>query len=327
MRNKRWRFERVLAFLWISVVALPAAAAPPPPSRLDRLLAEGAALTAQGSAACAAPLEAALLAADDVQHGADDYARALGALGLCREVGGRYGEAHRLVSRALEGAPAETTAAGRAPRWTSLRAALRRLDDRVARVMVMFDGDLWIDGKAVAAVSGAVLAVDPGRRLFEQRGKAPGAKEVEARAGDLPTVDLRTQGTFSPQKDPSPPVVKAVAPVVTTSPFAPALSPRGVAVTVAYTGLGVAAVSGVVAGVLEAQRSALASRLAPGACVDRTAPGCAELRLAFEQRTGARNVALVAGGVGLAASGVAVGLYFAGDRAPAVGVITVGGRW
>ena len=112
-------------------------------------------------------------------EGSDDaYARAVGAWGLCAEKAGSFGEAHRLVSRALEAAPPGTSTA---PPWPALRAALRRLDDRVARVLVTFDGDLWVDGHAVVAVSGAVLAVDPGRHLFEQRGKVHAAKEVEAR--------------------------------------------------------------------------------------------------------------------------------------------------
>lgn len=257
------------------------------------------------------------------------YALAIGAWGLCAEKAGTYGEAHRLVSRALEGAPPGTSPA--AP-WPALRAALRRLDDRVARVLVTFDGDLWVDGHPAVAVSGAVLAVDPGRHLFEQRGKVAAAKEVEARAGDLPSVDLRSLAAPVPTEKTSPIGTAGdpkTAPLAAPkfSPFAPALSPRGVSVTIAYAGLGVAVVSGIVAGVLEAQRAALASRLAPSACVDRTAPGCAELRLAFEQRTGARNVALVGAAVAVLGTGVAVGLYFKADRAPSAAVVTVGGRW
>ena len=316
---------RLLPFFFaVFLAALPASAA----SRLDTLLARGAALTAAGNVACAAPLEAAALAAESSDAA---YARALGALGLCREVQGRFGDAHRLVSRALEAAPAETTVDGKRAPWPALRAALRRLDDRVARVLVMFDGDLWIDGHAVVAVSGAVLAVDPGKRLFEARvkGKTVAAGEVEARAGDLPKVDLRGETAPKIHREPGNPLVPGISttPATPPSPFAPGLSPRGVAVSVAYAGLSVALVSGVVAGVLEAQRAALASRLSPSACVDRTAPGCAELRLAFEQRTGARNVALVGAAVAVLGTGVAVGLYFKADRAPSAAVVTVGGRW
>lgn len=308
------------------------AAAPLP--RLDRLLAEGAALTAKGSTACAAPLEAAVLAADDVQHTSDDYARALGALGLCREVAGRFGEAHRLVSRALEGAPAETTADGKRAPWPGLRVALRRLDDRVARVLVTFDGDLFVDGRAVVAVSGAVLAVDPGRRLFEARakGRTIAAREVEARAGDLPTVDLR-KAPESEQKKGVTGVVTGYAPrnplaAPKSSLFAPALSPRGVSITIAYVGLGTAVLAGVVAGVLEAQRGSLASGLAPDACPRPDAsPRCAELAQVYQQRTGARNAALVAGGVAVLGAGVAVGLWLGTERTPATGVVTVSGRW
>jgi len=253
------------------------------------------------------------------------YALAVGAWGLCAEKDARFGEAHRLVSRALETAPPETTAAGKALPWPSLRAALRRLDDRVARVLVTFDGDLWIDGHSTGAVSGAVLALDPGRHVFEQRGKAHGAKEVEARAGDLPTVDLRRPAPGSE------PTKQAVFVPLTPHPapglFAPALTPRGVSITVAYAGLGVSVVSGIVAGVLEAQRGSLASGLAPDACPTPDASArCAELAQVYQQRTGARNVALVGAGVALVGTGVAVGLWLTGERGKSVGM-TVGGSF
>lgn len=265
------------------------------------------------------------------EHDDTAYALAVGAWGLCAEKDAHFGEAHRLVSRALEAAPPETTAAGKASPWPSLRAALRRLDDRVARVLVTFDGDLWIDGHSTGAVSGAVLAVDPGRHVFEQRGKAHAAKEVEARAGDLPTVDLRSLVTPIPSEK-----TRAFAaaegskpaPLVTPSFFAPALTPRGVSITVAYVGLGTSLVSLIVAGVLEAQRGSLASGLARDACPTPDASArCAELAQVFQQRMGARNVALAAGGVAVLAGGVAVGVFFASERAPSAGVITVGGLW
>ena len=320
---------RLLAFLFALLLALPATASP----RLDALLARGGALTAQGSAACAEPLESAAFAAEPSDA---DYARAVGALGLCREVQGRFGEAHRLVSRALEAAPAETTADGKRAPWPGLRVALRRLDDRVARVLVTFDGDLFVDGKPMVAVSGAVLAVDPGRRLFEARakGRTIAAREVEARAGDLPTVDLRSLAAPIPAEKtspigagdtPKPP--PSAAPK--SSPFAPALSPRGVSITIAYVGLGTAVLAGVVAGVLEAQRGSLASGLAPDACPRPDAsPRCAELAQVYQQRTGARNAALVAGGVGIAAAGVAVGVYFGVEqKVPTGASLTVGGSF
>jgi hypothetical protein len=240
------------------------------------------------------------------------------------------------VSRALEAAPAETTADGKKAPWPGLRVALRRLDDRVARVLVDFTGELFIDGRAVAAVSGAVLAVDPGRRLFEARAKGQtiAAREVEARAGDLPTVDLRSLGTpIPPEKTsqnntadpPKPPPLGTPK----SSLFAPALSPRGVSITIAYVGLGTAVLAGVVAGVIEAQRGSLASGLAPDACPRPDAsPRCAELAQVYQQRTGARNAALVAGGVGIAAAGVAVGVYFGVEqKAPPSASLTVGGSF
>jgi hypothetical protein len=313
-----------LPALLVFLAALPAPASP----RLDALLARGGALTAKGSSLCAEPLESAAFAAESSDL---DYARAVGALGLCREVQGRYGDAHRLVSRALEAAPAETTADGKKAPWPGLRVALRRLDDRVARVLVDFTGELFIDGRAVAAVSGAVLAVDPGRRLFEARakGRTIAAREVEARAGDLPTVDLRSP---APRTEPvkqavSVPLAPRSAPRL--FPFAPALSPRGVSITIAYVGLGTAVVAGVVAGVLEAQRGSLASGLAPDACPRPDAsPRCAELAQVYQQRTGARNAALVAGGVGIVAAGVAVGVYFGVEqKTPTSASLTVGGRF
>ncbi len=316
---------RLLAFLFALLLAAPALAAP---SRLDRLMAEGVALTDRGDASCAAPLEAAAFAAER-DDGA--YARTLGTLGLCREVQGRFGAAHRLVSRALEAAPAETTTARRAAPWPGLRAALRRLDDRVAKALVTWpDGaDLYVDGEAVVGAPGAVLAVDPGRRLFEARrgGKTIAAQTVEVRAGDLPRVDLR--GSAPPidptkQGDLVPPPPRSAPP----SPFAPALSPRGVAVTIAYVGLATGIVSGIVAGVLEAQRASAAAGNASNACaIDPTSATCAKVRLAFEQSRGARNVAIGAGIVGGVAAGVGVGLWFGLEqKAPVVGA-TWSGTW
>ena len=252
------------------------------------------------------------------------YALAIGQWGLCAEKDSHHAEAHRLVSRALEASPPETTAAGKAAPWPALRAALRRLDDRVARVLVTFDGDLFVDGHAVVAVSGAVLAVDPGRHLFEQRGKVHAAKEVEARAGDLPTVDLRRS---APGSEPSKQAVSVpLAPRQYPGPFAPALTPRGIAVSVTYGALAVSLAAGIAAGILEKQRAAAAAGSPLDACL-HGGDDCAKIRLAFDQSRGARNVAIGAGVVAVLAGGVAVGLYFAADRAPSSGMITVGGLW
>lgn len=320
---------RVLLALLLLLLAAPATAAP---SRLDTLLARGEALTRAADAACAEPLETA---AREAERDDDAYARALAALGLCREVQGRYGDAHGLVSRALEGAPAETTPAGRAPRWTTLRAALRRLDDRVVRVLVTWpDGaELYLDGHVAGGVSGRVMAIDPGRHTLEARrgGVAIAAQSVEARAGDLPTVELRAQESLSLDKKSSPagPAPLATSgPPTAPSPFAPALTPHGVAAGTAYAAGAVALVSSIAAGILEAQRVSLRAGLPDDACpVPDASPRCAELRQVFEQRTGARNVALVAAGVAVAAGGVAIGLHVAGDRARSAGVVTVGGTW
>lgn len=310
-------------------LAAPAAAAPPP--RLERLLAEGEALTRAADGTCSTPLVDALLSAE---RSDDTYVRAAGALGLCREVQGKWADAHQLVSRALEGAPAETTPAGKAARWVALRAALQRLDNRVARALVTWEdgAELYVDGRPAGGPSGRVLAVDPGRRLFEARrgGKTIAAEEREARAGDLPVVHLRTVKTTAA---PSQATVNS-APIsgsqtAATSPFAPALTPRGVAVGITYGAGAVALVSGVVAGVLEAQRSALAASLPKDACTGPAQPErCAELRLAFDQRTGARNVALVASGLALAAGGTAIALHFTVDKvAPASAGLMVSRSW
>lgn len=301
----------------MSLAALAILLAAPP--RLDVLLARGEALTRAGDVACAAPLEAAAMAAER-----DDaaYARSLAALGLCREVQGRYADAHRLVARALEGAPAETTTAGRAPRWTTLRAALRRLDDRVARVLVTWDaGDLYLDGKPAGGTSGRVMAIDPGARLFEARrgGTVLARRQIEARAGDLPAVHLRA----APAPPKPAPVAVPVSPVAHSAPLAPR-----VAAGAAFTSGAVAVAAGIAAGILEAQRGVLRSGLAADACPTPDAsPRCAELRQVFDQRNGARTVALVAAGVAVAAGGVAIGLHFTGERARSTAVVTVGASW
>ena len=314
--------------LFLLLLAAPAAAAPDP-------LATGEALTRAGDAACGKPLERALFASER-----DDaaYQRALVALGLCREVQGRFGEAHGLVARALEAAPAETTPAGKAARWALLRAALRRLDERVARVLVTVEpkgAEVLLDGRSIGTADGKVLAVDPGVHVFEAReaGRTVAAAQITARAGDLPAVALKaslaapvpaleTRQTVLEQGP------KAAPSAPGKSPLIPGPSPRGVAVGVAYSATGVALVSGIVAGVLEAQRGAIASTLDLDACAAGGPPRCSDLRGAFAGRTAARNVALVAGGVALAAGGVAVVLHFTASPVAkgSVGVM-VGGQW
>jgi len=320
---------RAAPLLALLLLATPAAADP----RADRLLARGEALTRAGDASCSEVLASAAVAAERVEA---DYARALAAWGLCEETRARYGHAHRLVSRALEAAPPETTAAGRAAPWPSLRAALRRLDDRVARVLVTWPegASLWVDGEAVAGVSGRVLAVTPGRRLFEARraGVTVAAAEVDARAGDLPAVHLEGAAAVAPSATPSSNDAPAPAPSSNDRaphPLAPALSPRGVSVAIAYAGLGTGLVAGVVAGVLEAQRAALRSGLAPDACPTPDASTrCAELRQVYQQSRGARDAALVAGGIGLAAAGLGVVLWLGVERKAPVGAgVVIGGAW
>lgn len=317
-------------FLSLLLLATPAAADP----RVDRLLAKGEALTRAGDASCSAALAEAAMAAERVEA---DYARAIAAWGACEETRGRYGHAHRLVAQALEFAPPETTPAGKGAPWPSLRAALRRLDDRVARVLVTWPegASLYVDGEAVGGVSGKVLAVNPGRRIFEARrgGVTIAAAERDARAGDLPAVHL--EGSLTPTAPPdktSPSVTPepSFTPTALPHPLAPALSPRGVAVTVAYVGLGTAVIAGVVAGVLEAQRGSLAAPIPLDGCArEPKAPGCDALQLAYEQSRGARTAALVAGGIGLAAAGLGVGLWLGLERgkAPASAGLTIGGAW
>jgi hypothetical protein len=318
----------VIRFLSLLLLAAPAAAAAAP-SRLDALLSRGATLTRAADPACGEPLETA---AREAERSDADYARALAVLGLCREVQGRFADAHGLVSRALESAPAETTPAGRKTPWPALRAALRRLDDRVARVLVTWeDGcELYVDGHPAGGVSGRVMAVDPGRRLFEARreGRAIAAQEVEARAGDLPAVHLK-----APESREKKAVTAAVTPYVprnslSPSPLVPSLTPRGLAVGTVYTAGAVALVAGILTGVFEAQRVSLRSGLPDDACPRPDAsPRCAELRQMFEQRNGARTVAAVAVGVAVAAGGVAVGLHFSAERARTAGMVTVQGSW
>ncbi len=250
------------------------------------------------------------------------YALAVGQWGLCAEKDSHHAEAHRLVSRALEAAPPETLPTGKAAPWPALRAALRRLDDRVARVLVTFDGDLFVDGHAVVAVSGAVLAVDPGRHLFEQRGKVHAAKEVEARAGDLPTVDLRPPAKPAPVNPYIPGNPYTPSKGSTPSPFAPALTPRGIAVGLTYGALGVSLAAGIAAGILETQRAAAAAGSPLDACL-HGGDDCAKIRLAFDQSRGARNVAIGAGVVAVLAGGVAVTLHLTGNKAD----VAVGGSW
>lgn len=284
-------------------------------------------------AAAAEPCAAERTAAMRAEQDEAAYAAAVGTWGLCEERASHFAEAHGLVSRALEGAPAETTPAGRAPRWTTLRTALRRLDDRVARVLVTWtDGELYVDGKPAGGVSGRVMAVDPGRRLFEARkaGKVLAAQSIEVRAGDLPAVALGAPVTPAKTSLPAPVEPPKPAPLAApkSSPLVPDLTPRGVAVGTAYAAGAVAVVAGIVAGALEVQRSALRAGLAPDACPTPDASTrCAELRQVFEQSRGARNVALVAAGVAVIAGGVAVVVHVAGRDAPPAAMVTLSGHW
>ena len=90
-------------------------------------------------ALAAEPCDAERAAAMRAEQDEAAYAAAVGTWGLCEERAGHHAAAHRLVSRALEGAPADLPGPGRAPRWLSLRATLRRLDERVVRVLVTWD--------------------------------------------------------------------------------------------------------------------------------------------------------------------------------------------
>ncbi len=308
---------RLLPALALLLLAVPAAAAPPSP--LESLLASGEALTRAADPACSKPLERALFAAEKDDA---DYARASGALGLCREVQGKFADAHRLVARALEAAPAETTPAGKTPRWTALRSALRRLDERVARVLVTVEpkaAEVFVDGKSIGTADGKVLAVDPGVHVFEARegGRTIAAAQVTARAGDLPAVHLKASPPSPVETSPkaAEKKVSPPAPSPGVSPLLPNASARGVAVGVAYGAGAVGAVAGT---------------LAPGACAGPEKPGrCGELQLAFDQRTAARNVALVAGGLAVAAGGTAIVLHVTspGPVAPASAGLMVSGSW
>lgn len=318
------------ALLSLLLLAAPAAAAP---SRLDTLLARGEALTRAADPACAEPLQAAAFEAEKTEA---DYLRALAALGLCREVQGRYADAHQFVSRALEGAPAETTPAGRAPRWVTLRAAQRRLDERIARVLVNVrpkSAEVFLDGQSVGTADGKVLVIEPGSHVFEARekGRVLAAAQVTARAGDLPSVDLFEVSVPIPATTPqkageSGPI--PTAPIPRPHPLAPALTPRGVAVTTAYVAGGIALVAGVVAGVLEAQRAALASGIPRDGCPTPDAsPRCESLRLSFDQSRGARNVALGAGVLAGVAAGTGIVLWITEERQKTAAGLTWSGTW
>jgi hypothetical protein len=284
-------------------------------------------------ALAAEPCDAERTAAMRAEQDEPAYTAALGTWGICAEKAGHFADAHRLVSRALEGAPAETTLAGKATRWTTLRAALRRLDERVARVLVTWDaGELYVDERPVEAISGAVLPLDPGTHRLTARkgGKVLAAQTIVARAGDLPAVNLK-----APEPKPAPVNISRTSQLPRNqstfqpvSPLVPSLTPRGIAVGTAYASGAVAVVSAVVAGILEAQRVSLRSGLTSDACPTPDASArCAELRQVFEQSRAARNVALVAAAVAVAAGGVAIGLHFAGGRAKTAGMVTVGGSW
>jgi hypothetical protein len=190
--------------------------------------------------------------------------------------------------------------------------------------------DLYLDGKPAGGTSGRVMAIDPGARLFEARrgGMVLARRQIEARAGDLPAVHLRSLDAAPSPEKPRPFVALVASPRPPLDAPSLPLAPR-VAAGAALTSGAVAVAAGIAAGVLEAQRGVLRSGLAADACPTPDAsPRCAELRQVFDQRNGARTVALVAAGVAVAAGGVAIGLHFtSGKDAPTSGGLMIGGTW
>jgi len=288
-----------------------AALSPAQESRLATLLQQGdAAAKSRRFEACAEAYSSALHLLLS--------AKTAGELGLCEEALGRYDRAHRHLSRAIDRAPSPAQGGTLQDPWKRYRAALERVSDRVARVIVLVQpasAEVLIDGESLGVQkSGHFIAVLPGTHTWTAKldGYDDATVTHTVASGDVPdialTLKLRVVAPPAPLQAAPPagaaPTAAAVStPILHEEPwYAPAPSARGVAIGLTYAGLATVVVAGVTTLALEADRSSIAASLAErhgaSACTAEPAPSdCARLRTAKEARVIARTVTAVGAGV------------------------------
>lgn len=260
-----------------------------------------------------------------------DAPTVLGDLGLCEEQAGRFALAHKHLLRALEAAPADK----QVEPWKRLQAALVRVRDRVALLIITTDppkASIIVDGRPVGRADGQTIAVEPGRHTVAGRleGYEDDVVQTEdLHAGDFPNIHISLRpkpraALSSPVRHtpsaPSPPE----KPSDVSRLFAPAWSPRGVLVTLAYAGTAATLVSGATAIGFEAHYQSMRASLdAKGyqgnTCRSGRPPGtpaeCEEVDARLQQRFTSVNV-LIGSAVTLAALWGAAGLAMYLDRSP-----------
>jgi hypothetical protein len=281
------------------------------PSATDR--ARAATLRQTGADAAKAKRWDACIEALTAAVAIDDAPTTWGELGLCEEAAGRYALADLHLRRAMEGGPAE-----RGDPWTRYNAAVLRVAERVALVFLTsypHNARIVLDGRPLGMVNGRTIAVEPGEHTFVARleGYEDESYTNTFRARDTPNVHLQLKP--KPQAKPAPAasatssaMPRVSAPVRKLEPpppwYAPALSMRGVLVSLSYVGLATAAVSGGTAIALEVDRSSLKSGLTDDACYARkgyTLPAvCPALGERLRQHEDAMNAMIFA----LSATGV-----------------------
>ena len=316
----------------------------------DAARARGAELGREGAAASKGRRWDPCIQAHGAAVALEDTPVASGELGLCEEQAGRFADAYRHLSHALDAAPAEK----KGEPWKRYQAAVNRLMDRVALMFVTVtptNALVVLDGRPLGRADGRYLPLDPGKHTLSARlaGYESATQALTVNARDLPVVHLTltaTPAVAQPEAPaPRPPITAArssptgsgVAPVVW---YVPAWSPSGVLVSLAYLSAGAALVSGATAIGLEVDRGSLRAGLAPSSCD----PGallrpaaCDALAERYEQRNVALGVAVgsfVAGGLFAGAARLVHGLERDAVRvsvAPAVGRgeggIVVLGTW
>ena len=281
----------------------------------------------------------------------EDVPRTWGELGLCEEQTGRFAAAHDHLFRAMESAPTQ----GKKEPWTRYQAALARVKERVAVVIVTTsppNAKVVLDGRPLGAADGRAFAVEPGSHTIGAR-LAGYADRVETR-----TMRARDVPTFHFQLEPLP----AVLPLVTGAPssgadiagpppvprsalfsqlFVPGWTPRGFLVGLTYAGAATTLISGGTWIGLELDRQSLRSQVTGNACGPEGATPrpsvCTDLLMRHQQRDVAAMVTIGAGittGALAVASAIAITLEWRSLRtsvipvaSPRGGGVVVGGVW
>jgi hypothetical protein len=255
----------------------------------------------------------------------DGAATTAGDLGLCEEGASKFALAFRDLRRALEAAPTDAK-----DPWTKYRAAMARVRERVAVVLVTAypsAARVVVDGRPLGPADGRGVAVEPGTHTFAARldGYDDATETRTMAARDVPQVHLQLKpkpqapAPATPPQTSAKPVSPAPSPTRAPAPapwYKPAWSPRGVLVSLAYASAATLLVSGETALALEIDRQSKIAKLGETGCGPGSSPQPAPCT-ALHERVVQRN----------AAEGVFIGTTIAtGVFAGATGLVNVLGR-